>query len=164
MLVAVDTNVLFDLASDVEAVVDAVATIRRRIRGSRFIVTPTALHEVADNAIRGETARKREIAQSVFPRIRSLWKFEPVNLVPVEHGIVERIADTLRQRDLLPFSERNDSLVLAEAALLDCRVLLTSDQHLRGIDFQSLTLLLQGFDVTAPVIATPREIVRKFCR
>jgi len=34
---------------------------------------------------------------------------------------------------------------------------------LRGIDFQNLTLLMQGFDVTAPVIATPREIVRKFC-
>jgi predicted nucleic acid-binding protein len=164
MLIAVDTNVLFDLASDVETVVDAVATIRRRIRGARFIVPPTALHEVADNALRGDTPRKREIAQAVFPRLRTDWKFEPVNLVPVEHGIVERIADALRHRDLLPAAERNDSLVLAEAALLDCRVLLTSDEHLRGIDFQSLTLLLQGFDVAAPVIATPGEIVRKFCR
>jgi hypothetical protein len=76
----------FDLASDVDAVVEAVATIRRRIEAVRFIVPPTALHEVAIN------------------------------------------------------------------------------EHLRGIDFQSLTLLLQSFDVTAPVIATPREIVRKFCR
>jgi hypothetical protein len=59
MLIAVDTNVLFDLASDVEAVVDAVSTIRRRIKGVRFIVPPTALHEVADNALHGETARKR---------------------------------------------------------------------------------------------------------
>ena len=163
MLIAVDTNVLFDLASDVEAVVDAIATIRRRVRAARFIVPPTALHEVADNALRGETARKRQIAEAVFPRLRTVWKFEPVNLVPVEHGIVERIADTLRHRDLLPVAERNDSFVLAEAALLDCRVLLTSDEHLRGIDFQNLTLLMQGFDVTAPVIATPREIVRKFC-
>ena len=44
------------------------------------------------------------------------------------------------------------------------RVLLSSDAHLRGVDFKRLTLLLQGFDVAAPVIATPREIVRKFCR
>lgn len=43
-------------------------------------------------------------------------------------------------------------------------ILLTSDAYLRGMDFQSLTLLLQGFDVAAPVIATPREIVRKFHR
>ena len=36
--------------------------------------------------------------------------------------------------------------------------------HLRGLDFQRLTLLLQDFDVAAPVIATAREIVRKFFR
>jgi hypothetical protein len=35
---------------------------------------------------------------------------------------------------------------------------------LRSMDFQSLTLLLQRFDVAAPVIATPREIVKKFHR
>ena len=164
MLVAVDTNVLFDLALEVEAVIEAIDTIRRRIRGVRFIVPPTALHEIAVCATSGDTARKREIAQAVFLRLRADWKVEPVNLVPVEHGIVERIADTLRHRDLIPISERNDAFVLAEAALLDCRVLLTSDKHLHEIDFQSLTLLLQSFDVTAPIIATPREIVRKFCR
>jgi len=155
MLIAVDTNVLFDLASEVETVVEAIATIRRRIKAARLIVPPTALDEVAVNATSGETAKKREVAQAVFARLRAEWKFEPVNLVPVDHGIVGRIADALRRQDLLP---------VAEAALLDCRVLLTSDEHLRGIDFQSLALLLQGFDVTAPIIATPREIVRKFCR
>ena len=41
-------------------------------------------------------------------------------------------------------------------------MLLTNDEHLRGLDFERLTLELQAFDVTAPVIATPREIVRKF--
>ncbi len=128
------------------------------------MVPPTVPHEIAVNAIRGETAEKRKIAQAVFALLRTAWNFEPVNLVPVGHGIVERIADMLRQRELLPAAERNDSFVLAEAALLGCRMLLTSDAHLREIDFQSLTLLLQGFDVTAPVIATPRETLRKFCQ
>jgi len=45
-----------------------------------------------------------------------------------------------------------------------CSILLTSDEHLRGIDFERLTLALQAFDVAASVIATPREIVRKFFR
>lgn len=94
--------------------------------------------------------------------LRSIWKIEPVNLIPAGHGIVEVIGEKLRSKGLLPADEIHDSQILAEAALLGCKVLLTSDAHLRGIDFQSLTLLLQGFDVTAPIIATPREIVRKF--
>jgi hypothetical protein len=30
------------------------------------------------------------------------------------------------------------------------------------MDFARLTIELQGFDLTAPVIATPAEVVRKF--
>ena len=63
---------------------------------------------------------------------------------------------------MIPGEEVNDSLVLTESALLGCSMLLTSDEHLRGIDFERLTMELHAFDVTAPVIATPREIVRKF--
>ena len=55
-------------------------------------------------------------------------------------------------------------MILAESALLGCSILLTSDGHLRGIDFQRLKLLLQDSYVAAPIIATPREIVKKFCR
>lgn len=44
------------------------------------------------------------------------------------------------------------------------RFLLTGDAHLRGLDFQRVSLELKAFDVEMPVIATPREIVRKFFR
>jgi hypothetical protein len=37
-------------------------------------------------------------------------------------------------------------------------------QNLRAIDFQRLSFELAAFDLTVPVIATPREIVRKFFR
>jgi len=86
----------------------------------------------------------------------------PANLIAVRHGIAERIAERVRERGLIPDEEINDSLLLAESALLGCSMLLTSDEHLRGIDFERLTLELQTFDAAAPVIATPREIVRKF--
>ena len=58
------------------------------------------------------------------------------------------------------FSSQNK--LVAESALLGARLLLSSDEHLRGIDLARLTIELQNFDLTAPVIATPREIVRKF--
>jgi len=39
---------------------------------------------------------------------------------------------------------------------------LTSDEHLREVDHERLTLVLNPFDLVPPVIASPREIVRKF--
>ena len=86
-----------------------------------------------------------------------------VNLVPVGHGIVERIADHLQEARLLPVQEYNDGLILAEAALLGCAILLSGDAHLRSLDFQRASLELKAFDVEMPVVATPREIVTKFC-
>ena len=85
-----------------------------------------------------------------------------MNLVPVGHGIVGRIADELQEAGLLPAEEYNDGLILAEAALLNCAILLTGDAHLRGLDFQRVSLALKAFDVEMPVIATTREIVAKF--
>ena len=161
MLIAIDTNVLLDLALDVEAVVDAMETIRRRLPDARFVVPPTVLHELALAVRGGENERIRKAAFRALSQMLT-WGFEPLNLVPVGHGIVERIADAIRHKDLLPTEEMNDSLIMAEAALLQCGVLLSGDAHLRGIDFKKLTLLLQGFHVGALVIATPREIVRKF--
>ena len=133
------------------------------MRDARFVIPPTVLHELALAVRDGETARIRKAAFRALSQLRA-WRFEALNLVPVGRGIVEQIAEEIRRLDLLPAEEKNDSLIVAESALLECRILLSGDAHLRGIDFQRLTLLLKDFDVAAPVIATPREIVRKFCR
>ena len=133
------------------------------LRDARFVVPPTALHELALAVGGGETERIRKTALRALLQLRA-WGFQALNLVPVGHGIVERIAEEIRREDLLPTEEKNDSLIIAESALLECRILLSGDAHLRGVDFQQLTLLLKDFDVAAPVIATPREIARKFFR
>jgi len=146
-----------------EAVMDALETLRERIPKIRLVVPPTVLHELALAVKSGETDKKRKAAFMALSRLRE-WGFEPLNLVPVGHGIVERIAGTLRHQALIPAEEMNDSLIVAEAAVLGCGILLSTDGHMRGIDFQRLKLLLQDFHVAAPIIATPREIVRKFCR
>ena len=49
-----------------------------------------------------------------------------------------------------------------EAGLLGCTLLLTSDGHLRDLDFRMAMLVIKSYDVEIPVIATPREVVRKF--
>ena len=53
-------------------------------------------------------------------------------------------------------------VLVAEAALLQARLLISSEAHLRGMDFTRLSLELHNFDVTAPVITTPAEVARKF--
>jgi predicted nucleic acid-binding protein len=159
-LIAVDANVLFDLANDLEDVIDAVSAIRERLRTARFLIPPTVQHELANWALRGD-GQKREAARKAI-HLGHLWTFVPANLIAVRHGIAERIAERIRVKGLIAVEEVNDSLVLAETALLGCSMLLTSDEHLRGIDFECLTLDLRALDVVAPVIATPREIVRKF--
>ena len=63
---------------------------------------------------------------------------------------------------MLPVVELNDAFLVAETALLEGQLLLSSDEHLRGIEHRQLGLILQEFDLSAPVIATPREVVRKF--
>ena len=57
-LVAVDANVLFDLADDLDDVVDAVSLIRRRLHDARLLTPPTVQHELANWAVRGD-AQKR---------------------------------------------------------------------------------------------------------
>jgi hypothetical protein len=109
----------------------------------------------------GGTAADRDQAARAL-RGLAHWGLDLVNLVPVGHGIVERIADKLQEAALLPTEEYNDGLILAEAALLGCSILLTSDAHLRGLDFRRASLELKAFDAGMPVIATPREIVAKF--
>ena len=45
-LVAVDANVLFDLADGLDDVVDAVSIIRERLRDARFLIPPTVQHDI----------------------------------------------------------------------------------------------------------------------
>lgn len=160
-LVAVDANVVMDLGAASESVLDALATIRLRLRSPQIVLPPTAKQELIHIAQAGDTAAERELALRGIAAARRS-RIIPVNLLPVGHGIVERVAEQLRSAGLLPASEVNDSQLVVEAALLGARLLVSSDAHLRGIDFARLTIELQNFDLTAPVIATPGEVVKKF--
>ncbi len=160
-LVAVDANVLMDLGAESETVIDAFETIRARLTSPRLVIPPTPQHELAHIARHADTAEERDRALAGISAARR-WRIVPINLMPVGHGIVERIGERLRRAGLLPEVEINDSFLVAETALLDGRLLLSSDQHLRGMDHRQLGLVLEEFDLSGPVIATPGEVVKKF--
>ena len=129
-----------------------------------MIVSPTVCLELAYLAEFADEAPLRATAIKALRSLADRWGIQPLNLIPAGHGIVEVVGERIRAEGLLPEEEVHDAFILAESALLGASMLLTSDAHLRGIDYERLALLLNDFDVAAPIIATPREIVRKFCR
>ena len=161
-LVAVDTNVLLDRANDDELVVDAFETIQRRLASVEFIVTPTVIEEIALKAESGDTALDCRLARRVLSCVLRPWGFRPMNFVPVGKGIVAEIAQRLRRAGLIPDSELNDSLIVAEAALAGATLLLSSDAHIKDLDYRRLKLILDATDMDAPLLASPYKIVTEF--
>lgn len=161
-VVIVDTNVLLDFTKPRELVHDAIDLMRKRIEpGVVFWVLPTVLEELADIAENHGNARERLLAGKALDNLRK-WGFRAMDCPGVGHGIEECIADKIRAKGLLPEEERNDSFIVAEAALAKGTILLTSDNHLPGMDKNQLKLLLHSHDVGTPIVVSPFQIVNDF--
>lgn len=165
MLVALDTNVLLDQAIENADVLDAVVTIRTRLPDATFIVPPTVLEELGYQFEMGnaEAQEAAEIALSCMVG----WGYKPINVIPVGKGIAERVSFKLRSGGLLPDEEENDGLIIAEAALLGCGLLLSSDRHLveAGAHPSFHTILKERHvDGEKLIIGSPRVIVSRFFR
>jgi hypothetical protein len=117
------------------------------------------LQELAERSLNGETVEERNVATTALKSMIG-WGINPLNFVPVGHGIIETIADRMRTMQLLPYEERNDSFVIAEAALSDCNFLISSDGHIADIDQIQLGTLLTSHHVKPVAILRPKQIVR----
>lgn len=137
-------------------------TIRRRLPEPLILIPPTVIDELALAHDDAADAEEQRLAGIALTSLRIKWKFRPMDLEPVGHGIVERIAANIRERGYLPAEEFNDSFILAEAALLGCVLLVTADNHLLDVPAGPLRLLLNTHDVAAPLIVSPRKIARDF--
>lgn len=133
MLFAIDTNPLIDWAQGHDDIPDCFQLIKRRVPGVSILIPPTVLQELGYFA-RTNAKNLGNTAIKTLELIRDERLLRPVNLVPVEHGIVEINAFKIRQKNLIPEEEINDSMILAEAGLLNCEILLSGDRHLTGID------------------------------
>jgi len=163
--IAVDANVLIDEENRDADVLDALSVIRRRIASAQFFVTETVTQELAWLSANGATSLRRTLATGALMRLLSRG-YTPLAMSPVERGIAGEIGLKLRIKNIIPHDEENDAILLAEAALKGCEMLLTSDQHLLDAnkDAQKFWSVLKDFDVQAHqiIIARPREIVRSF--
>ena len=163
-LVAVDSNILLALAENDDEAVSAWEVIRTRLRPVMLIVPPTVLDEVGHKAAQLPKTGLQPIAAKALRELRSRWMLQPVDLRSDQEAIVALAGRAIALSGLLPYAERNDALVLAEAAVLECALLVSKDSHLHGIDRTALKKILAAFDLPSPLIASPREIVKKFYR
>lgn len=163
LLVVADTNFPLDVAAGKPVAKKAMESMRLRLQGERLRVPPTVVAELSYLADYATEAQVRANARKVLREHKQLG-FELANFTVLPEWHLTQIAAHLRQCKLLPASEINDSVIIVEAAALGATLLVSSDRHVCGIDFQQLQFELLQFDLTAPVIASPRDIVHKFLR
>lgn len=153
--VAVDTNFLLDLAEGKDIYLDALQVLIER--GCKLVATPTVLQELAYLAQYGDKP-ERGLAMTALGNYLE-WGFRPIVLSPVQNGYVEIIGDEIRARGIIPHEERHDSFVLAEAALSECDLLVSSDPHLKDAQFVEYRQILTPYGARETVIFSPHKVL-----
>ncbi len=154
---ALDTNVVLDLAAGLDAAHDFKDAFQAR--GYSLLLPPTAVVELHDAFENGATASKRDLARRALLKVRA-WDIVPVDLTGLELALAERFAARLHAASLLPEEEVNDALILAEASLARVPLLVTSDRHLLDIDEDALLLAFDEADLPAVRPVHPRRLLR----
>ena len=161
ILLAVDTNFVMDLASASDVSFDALDVIRRRLRGAQVSATSTVIDELFHKAQNDPDFRRRTLASKALSGMTT-WDVFPVVLPGPQSLIARNIANKLLEQGIILRKERNDARILAEAAVLGCQLLLTSDVDFRNTDSTRLKILLGEFGFATVPIRKPKEIVREF--
>lgn len=151
-----------DLAADDAVSNQALTAIRRRLKGTAVIVTPTVVQELAYLTENGDTEEARNLALLALRDLKARWGIEPANCNPANHGIIELAAQELRDRKLIPEDEVGDSLIIAESSSAECALLVTADHHMLDADNNKLNQVLVGRHLNAIVIVSPWKIAKDY--
>ena len=158
---AVDTNFLMDCARARDAALDAIEIIHRRVPKAQKFIVPTAFGELTHKAMDDPDFMERKLANTALEGMDA-WGVFPVELPDMQNFIARSVANKLLGQGILPWKERNDALILAEAAVLGCQLLISSDSHLRDADRVQLARALRECGVPAVVVHSPDEIMHIF--
>ena len=158
---ALDTNILFDLADGVDAAHDFRETFKRA--GYTFRIGPTVIQELAFCSDRQTDARRRRLAETALHNALA-WDIMPYDLQAVEHGLTDEFAKRLIRKHLLPDTEYNDGLILAETSLAEIPILVTADKHLLNIDEAALGLVFEDSDLFPARSCHPKLLLRAIIR
>lgn len=154
---ALDTNVLMDLARGSDWVHDFLEAFRRL--GYEFLVPPTVVAELTWLAL-GEQPEDAANASRALGQLDRPWRLLPFELPSVHEAVAARFANRLIEQGLLPEGETCDGIILAEASLHNVPLLATSDNHLLGIEEFKLKLAFADADLEPVAVASPRRLLK----
>ena len=157
---ALDTNVLFDLAANK----DFAHTFREAFQEKGYVlnVAPTVIQELSNAAFTwtGDRQHLAEQAHRALSCMRREWNIVPFDLIPVGHGITKQFARLLHTRGLLPDEEINDGLILAEVALSETPAIATYDGHMLDILPRYLEEAFKDFDLMPVLPMHPARLLK----
>lgn len=153
---ALDTNVLLDLAAGHEFAHDFRNEFQTK--GYDLLVPPTTVIELHLLSVRGGGSQRTR-AECALQNLIA-WRCHPFPLSDLETTIADQFRARLSLLGLIPDEEWNDGLILAEAALAEIPLLVTSDRHLLHIDEDRLRLAFNEADLSMVHPVHPRPLVR----
>ncbi len=153
---ALDTNLLFDLAKGLDFAHEFHAVFRSA--NYSLMAGPTVFRELGFAALYGRDPEKSLAIKAVAKAAQ--WSIFAFNLTPLDQTIAERFAQKLLERKLLPEEECNDAMILAETAVESIPLLVTSDRHFLDMDEDALALAFSEADLPAAHPVHPKALLR----
>lgn len=158
---ALDTNVLFDLADGK----DFAGTVLEVLKEEKATVkvSPTVMMELEYEIIHPASPQKGKRAERAIHCIHS-WDITPFRLAPIQLDIAVEFSKSLQYARVLTDGEFNDGRILAEVALCPLEFLLTSDTHLLSINREKLKVLFTERELPVVEVISARNLYSRLKR
>jgi hypothetical protein len=127
---------------------------------AEFVVSDTVLQEIVDLKEKGSFPAVREMAGDLIPRLHDHYGFKTDGLRSTDNGIAEIVADKLLANRVLSGATKNDALIVAEASLHHCAILITLEPVLLNADTKRLNVVLMESHAAILEILSPALILR----
>jgi hypothetical protein len=157
---SVDTNVLLDMAAGYGFAVEFRTTLQRK--GYSLHCVPGVLAEL--NALtKDDDKTMRERATTALENL-ILWDISPVHLTDVEKKYRENFMNFVAERGVLPAGEVNDARILADTAISNIPLLVTSDAGILDADEKELDRAFDDAGLIRVKVARPKGLLKVFSR
>jgi hypothetical protein len=153
---ALDTPFLLALAGgdpDCEEIIDWLS------RNNVYpLITGTVLQELEDAEREDSDPFVKQNAETALLNLAT-WAILDVALSPTDNGIAKIVAGKFVEKGVLPDEHENDGLVVAEAALHGCNLLVTYRKTLLDAPVEGIKFMLIESDVPVLFVVSPDDII-----